>query len=205
VSVTDTLLGPIWSGNLNASESETLTSSYIVKAGDPDPLVNTVTASGEDALGKEVTGEASCTVDLIAKICGYKFYDANGKWDEGEPAVEGFKIELWLGSDKVAETTTDSDGSYCFDGLNAGTYTVKEILPTNWINTTPKELTVTIKSGEISKDNNFGNVCLEPGYGGKSLGFWANAGNKLITSDDVSALNGLNLYHPPGWPISTLQ
>jgi hypothetical protein len=48
---------------------------------------------------------------------------------------------------------------------------------------------------------------LEQGCGGKTLGFWSNKnGQALITSSDVSALNGLNLYTPSGWsypPFST--
>ncbi|MEM2368458.1 MAG: SdrD B-like domain-containing protein [Thermoproteota archaeon] len=123
----------------------------------------------------------------------------NGVWDEGEPGVEGIKIELWLGSSKIEEKTTGSDGSYCFDELNAETYTIVEVLPNSWMNTTSTSITVELKSGEISEGNNFGNVCLMPGYGGKTLGYWANAGNKLITSDDVNYLNDLNLYKPSGW------
>jgi hypothetical protein len=209
VDVTDTLLGDIWTGTLDVGESSTFTLTYTVKVGNPDPLENTVTVSGEDALGMEVTDEATAEVDLIAKICGYKFYDANlnGIWDKGELTVKDIKIELWLADSKVAETITGSDGSYCFDELNAGTYMVKEVLPTNWINMTPTSLTVTLKSGEISEDNNFGNVCLTPGYGGKTLGFWSNKnGQALITPDDVTELNGLNLYKPTGWeypPFST--
>jgi uncharacterized repeat protein (TIGR01451 family) len=164
VMVTDTWLGPIWSGTLAVGQSQTFTPTYTVKAGDPDPLVNTVSGSGKDIQGKEVTDSAAATVDLIAKICGYKFNDANdnGIWDAGETPVGGIKIELWFAGSKIAETTTGSDGKYCFNELNAGTYTIKEILPTNRINTTPISLTVTLKSGEISEDNNFGNYQAPP-------------------------------------------
>ncbi|MCL7392233.1 MAG: hypothetical protein LZ162_01145 [Thaumarchaeota archaeon] len=202
VSVTDTLLGTIWTGTLGVDESVTITTTYTVHAGDPDPLENTATASGRDVLGLTVTATDTWTVDLIAKICGYKFYDANanGLWDAGEPAVAGFKIELYMGDTLYDTAYTGEDGSYCFDNLNAGTYTVKEVLPSgSWIPTTSTSITVTLLSGEVKEDNNFGNLCLEPGHGGKTLGYWANAGNKLITADDVSYLNGLNLYKPTGW------
>jgi len=189
-------------GLLEVGEVWNFTATYTVKTGDQDPLVNTATASGKDALGMEVFNEDTATVDLIAKICGYKFYDTdlNGIWDESEPPVKGIKIELWFAGSKFAETTTGSDGSYCFDELDAGTYMVEEVLPTNWINMTPTSLTVTLKSGEISEDNNFGNVCLMPGTGGRTLGFWSNKnGQALITSSDVTELNELNLYKPSGW------
>ncbi|MCX8171408.1 MAG: SpaA isopeptide-forming pilin-related protein, partial [Candidatus Bathyarchaeota archaeon] len=202
VNVTDTLFGDLLiNGYLDVGKNITLTPTYTVKVNDPDPLKNMVTASGKDDLGLVVSANATVSVDLVAKICGYKFYDANanGRWDNGEQGVEGIKIELWLGNSKIGETTTGSDGSYCFDGLDAGTYVVKEVLPNNWVNTTKTSITVTLQSGEISGDNNFGNICLKPGYGGRTLGYWANAGNKLITSDDVKCLNQLNLYRPSRW------
>jgi hypothetical protein len=149
---------------------------------------------------------ATWSVDLIALICGYKFYDANanGAWDAGEPPVAGFKIELYDQSGNLLATafTAAADGSYCFDGLDAGTYTVQEILPpsSGWMPTTPTSITVTLLSGEIKENNNFGNLCLEPGQGGKTIGYWANAGNSLIDSSDVGVLNGLNLFKPSGWP-----
>ena len=205
VNVTDTFLGDIWTGTLDVGENKTFTLTYTVKVGDPDPLVNTATASGKDVLGKMVTDEDTATVDLIAKICGYKFYDANanGMLDNGEMGLGGWTIQLfkWNGTawDWVANATTGSDGSYCFDGLDAGEYMVKEVAQQYWICTTSSSITVDLKSGEISENNNFGNVCLKQGTGGKTLGYWANAGNKLITSDDVAALNALNLHKPSGW------
>ena len=164
IEVGDTLLGQIWSGTLNVCEIKTFTLTYTVGVGDPDPLRNTVTASGKDILGSLVTDEATAEVDLIAKICGYKFRDnnMNGVWDVGEPPVEGIKIELWLAGSKIKEATTGTDGKYCFDELNAGTYVLKEVLPANWVNTTFSSLSVTIRSGEVSEGNNFGNKEIEP-------------------------------------------
>jgi uncharacterized repeat protein (TIGR01451 family) len=304
VNVTDTFLGTTSIGTLDADENKVFTLTYTVKVGDPDPLENTATASGKDVLGEMVTATDTATVDLIAKICGYKFHDANanGVWDEGEQGLSGWTIELWKGGEKIAETTTGSDGSYCFDELDAGEYVVKEVAQPYWRCTTGNSITVELKSGEISENNNFGNielgsisgakfydanvngvwdsgeppiegwkvhltgtnilgetidkyaftdadgkfifkdllpgtytveevfpsgmwvnttatsfnheleeggdyvgpnfgnVCLMPGTGGKTLGFWSNKnGQALITSDDVTELNALNLYKPDGW------
>jgi uncharacterized repeat protein (TIGR01451 family) len=205
VTVTDTLLGTFSIGTLGVGQSVIITPAptYTVNAGDPDPLVNIATASGHDILGLTVTATDSWSVDLIAMICGYKFYDANanGAWDAGEPPVAGFKIELYDQSGNLLATAfTAADGSYCFDGLDAGTYTVQEVLPpsSGWMPTTPTSITVTLLSGEIKENNNFGNLCLEPGQGGRTLGYWANAGNSLITDEDIAYLNTLNLY-PTSW------
>jgi uncharacterized repeat protein (TIGR01451 family) len=204
VTVTDTLLGTFSIGTLGVGQSVTITPAptYTVNAGDPDPLVNTATASGHDILGLTVTATDSWSVDLIAMICGYKFYDANanGVWDAGEPPVAGFKIELYSGAILLATAFTAADGSYCFDGLDAGTYTVQEVLPpsSGWMPTTPISITITLLSGEIKENNNFGNLCLEPGQGGKTVGYWANAGNSLITPSDIAFLNTLDLY-PTSW------
>jgi uncharacterized repeat protein (TIGR01451 family) len=65
VIVTDTLLGTITIGFLDVGDSVTLTLTYTVNAGDPDPLVNTATASGQDILGLIVTDTASWTVDVL--------------------------------------------------------------------------------------------------------------------------------------------
>ncbi|MEM2240533.1 MAG: SdrD B-like domain-containing protein, partial [Candidatus Bathyarchaeia archaeon] len=151
------------------------------------------------ACDTEVTGSDDWTVKVYvpsvgATISGFKFYDANsnGVWDEDEPAVEGFKIELYDRDWNLLNTVfTGKNGKYCFKGLDAGTYIVKEVLPSNWINTTSAELNVTLESGEVSEDNKFGNICLTAGYGGRTLGFWTNKnGQALITLDDVTALNG---------------
>jgi uncharacterized repeat protein (TIGR01451 family) len=193
-------------GCIDPDETWTFEATYIVQAGDPDPLVNMATVSS-DADDPDLSNNvATWSVDLIALICGYKFYDANanGAWDAGEPPVAGFKIELYDQSGNLLATafTAAADGSYCFDGLDAGTYTVQEILPpsSGWMPTTPTSITVTLLSGEIKENNNFGNLCLEPGQGGKTIGYWANAGNSLIDSSDVGVLNGLNLFKPSGWP-----
>jgi uncharacterized repeat protein (TIGR01451 family) len=114
-------------GCIDPGETWTFEATYTVQAGDPDPLVNTATVSS-DADDPDLSNNvATWSVDLIAKICGYKFYDANANhaWDAGELPVAGFKIELYSGVTLLATTFTAADGSYCFDWLDAGTYTVQ--------------------------------------------------------------------------------
>jgi uncharacterized repeat protein (TIGR01451 family) len=191
-------------GCIDPGETWTFTATYTVHAGDPDPLVNTATVSSDADDPNTSNNVATWSVDLIAMICGYKFYDANanGVWDAGEPSVAGFKIELYDQSGSLLATTfTAADGSYCFDGLDARTYTVQEVLPpsSGWMPTTPISITVTLLSGEIKEGNNFGNRCLEPGHGGRTLGYWANAGNSLITDEDITYLNNLDPLYSTSW------
>ncbi|MEM2941685.1 MAG: SdrD B-like domain-containing protein [Thermoproteota archaeon] len=168
INVTDSQIG--LNENINSlmsGENRNYTILYTVKVGDPDPLNNIVTVEGVDELGMEVSDEASCSVDLVAKICGYKFNDTNnnGARDEDENGLANWTIQLFKWNetegkwDWVANTTTaGSDGSYCFDMLNAGNYTVTEVLENGWTNTTPTSIIIELGSGEIRLENNFGNI-----------------------------------------------
>jgi uncharacterized repeat protein (TIGR01451 family) len=78
VTVNDTLLGDItgdfdfdFSADFPVGEVATAVVSYTPQAGDPDPLVNTVTASGTGAdSGVEASDEASCDTDILNPSIG---------------------------------------------------------------------------------------------------------------------------------------
>ena len=54
-----------------------------------------------------------------------------GRW--ANPASQGVKVELYLGSGvKVAETTTGANGAYLFNNLAPGEYYVKFIKPAGY-------------------------------------------------------------------------
>jgi len=67
VQVTDPLLGGlIWGpGNLAAGQVVNFSTAYVVPALAPDPVENTVTATGQDALGKSVSDQARHYVDIL--------------------------------------------------------------------------------------------------------------------------------------------
>jgi hypothetical protein len=164
-------------------------------------------------LGDTITGKDFGNIKL-GSISGAKFYDANvnGTWDSGEPPIEGWKVHL-TGTNILGETIddyafTNADGKFVFKDLLPGTYTVEEVFPSGtWVNTTATSFSHELEEGENYVGPDFGNVCLMPGTGGKTLGFWSNKnGQALITSSDVTELNALNLYKPTGWaypPFST--
>lgn len=147
-------------------------------------------------------------------ISGAKFYDenTNGVWDEGEPAIEGWKVELYDAETLLGTQFTDENGEYLFDELDPGTYTVKEVMPLGetifneitypkWLNTTDDSITIEDLSGP-SEDNNFGNVCLGAG-GAESKGFWGNPNGKAKIEEmgevaTLAYLSGLNLRNADG-------
>ncbi|MEM4809226.1 MAG: SdrD B-like domain-containing protein [Desulfurococcaceae archaeon] len=92
-----------------------------------------------------------------SSISGYVWNDTNenGIWDPGEDPVEGVTILLEQGNIVIVSTFTNSDGYYYFP-VHPGTYIIKILLPTGYVNTTALTLTRTISAGESSINNNFG-------------------------------------------------
>lgn len=69
---------------------------------------------------------------LPAQLKGTVWHDANndGVIDAGEDRIGGVVIELFdKAGNKIAETTTDAEGNYCFEDLFAGEYVVRESQP----------------------------------------------------------------------------
>jgi hypothetical protein len=92
-----------------------------------------------------------------ATISGYKWDDANGdgKWDTNpltsllETGINGVTIQLYNSSNNlVATATTATNGAnagyYSFTISQVGTYTIKEVVPSGSIATTPNPVTVSI-------------------------------------------------------------
>jgi protocatechuate 3,4-dioxygenase beta subunit len=134
---------------------------------------------------------------------GYKYHDlnANGVWDTGEPPLEGWTIQAWQGTTLVAETLTDVDGAYSLD-LAPGDYTIQEVCPVNgWIQSEPAPTdgcgsgtySVTIVSGQVEADRNFGNYERSSETGYKYL--------------DLNANGAWDTGEPPleGWTIQAWQ
>ena len=92
---------------------------------------------------------------LLATISGQVFNDlnANGLKDGGESGQSGWTVYLdadgngQLGTGETS-TTTAADGSYSFDGLAAGTYTVAEVQQPGWQQTSPVGSVPTYRAGE---------------------------------------------------------
>jgi len=93
-------------------------------------------------------------------ISGMKFNDlnSNGIKDAGESGVPDWAIELLQGGNTIEATATGSDGSYSFNYLGAGTYTLREVPQAGWTQTYPTGNVHTVAlSDRSSTDNDFGN------------------------------------------------
>src|SRR5262249_46278282 len=82
-------------------------------------------------------------------ISGTVYNDANhnGHQDRGEQGLGGFTIQLRDESGVLATIQTNSYGFYLFNnfnGMGTGNYTVSLLLPSGFVNTTAKDVAVSI-------------------------------------------------------------
>jgi serine-aspartate repeat-containing protein C/D/E len=126
--------------------------SYIVRQIPPDDTAQTAPSGG---LGRHVTIAAGQTVsaqnfgDKTAPppgtaVTGSVFDDANGDGiqDNGELGIPDIQVYLDLGNlgyfvNGDPTTSTDSSGNYFLQGLAAGNYIVRQVLPPGYLQTTP--------------------------------------------------------------------
>ncbi|HRW82399.1 MAG TPA: SdrD B-like domain-containing protein [Methanothrix sp.] len=98
---------------------------------------------------------------LALNISGVKFNDLNGNGiqDDDEPGLPGWTITLVAPDGTETSTTTADDGSYRFEGLAAGSYTVSEVSQDGWTPTAPDTGSQTVDLAEVNAtDVSFGNV-----------------------------------------------
>jgi protocatechuate 3,4-dioxygenase beta subunit len=138
---------------------------------------------------------------------GYKFHDlnANGAWDGNEPALAGWTIKAFQNNVEVASTTTDANGAYSFS-LTPGSYSIREVCPANsgWRQSYPGPITtaancgantheITLTSGQVDENNNFGN--------------FRNATKSGYKFHDLNANSAWDAGEPAlaGWTIKAFQ
>ncbi|KAF0142115.1 MAG: hypothetical protein FD122_952 [Stygiobacter sp.] len=154
-----------------------------------------VLSAGEIVISKNFANQI--IPPKLGSICGMKFNDLNGDGDkdEGEPGLQGWTINLTMGAVQMT-ATTGADGSYCFNNLAAGTYTLSETPLEGWQQTYPASpgthtITITADLNLIGID--FGNKeILNPNctdFENNSLNGWQ--ANNISTSFQQ---NGNNHY-----------
>ncbi|MDP3582623.1 MAG: SdrD B-like domain-containing protein, partial [Ignavibacteria bacterium] len=127
------------------------------------PVLRGIAMARTFAIHKDVIIEGRTTpVDLSnGSICGMKYNDlnGNGRKDTGELGLSGWTINLSMGAVQMT-ATTGTDGSYCFNNLAAGTYTLTETQQSGWQQTAPASpgtYTITLTPGTNLIGINFGN------------------------------------------------
>jgi uncharacterized repeat protein (TIGR01451 family) len=98
-------------------------------------------------------GERAIT--LFGRV--YKDPQRDGADAGGEPGIAGVTITLRQGGTVVATTTTGPDGSYRFENLPAGSYTVEETQPAGYGSSTPDSQAVNVSAG-ASQSIDFGDT-----------------------------------------------
>ena len=141
------------------------------KAISPESGSHSVDLSTGDATGRDFANKLSSF-----SISGKKYNDLDGNGaNDGEPGMEGWKITLSGPVQK--EATTAQDGSYSFEDLAPGTYTISEVEQSGWARTAPREgsYTVSINDADVSAQD-FGNH-----------GSWSISGSVFLDSNGNGA------------------
>jgi uncharacterized repeat protein (TIGR01451 family) len=105
---------------------------------------------------------------LDGEICGYKYLDTPplGTYNAGDTGLQDWTIcvsgEMEDGTPLTVCDNTSDDGSYCFIGLNDGSWTVSEQLQSGYVNTSPTSIDLDISEGTAYADIDFFNQIAEP-------------------------------------------
>src|SRR5205807_1694324 len=96
-------------------------------------------------------------------VSGRVFQDSNGDGSQqtGESGLSGRTVYLDANGNGMLDTgettaSTDSSGNYTFTNLGPGTYHVRQVLPTGWLQTTTNPADVTAASGSNVSSVSFG-------------------------------------------------
>ncbi|MGK7905233.1 MAG: SdrD B-like domain-containing protein, partial [Hormoscilla sp.] len=116
------------------------------------------------AAGQDRTGVNFGNAELRGSISGVKFLDNNADGiRNAEEALSGWTIFLDTNNNGILDNNetsdvTETDGSYRFDNLRAGTYNVREIQQTGFESTSPNPVQVVLAAGQDRTGVNFGNA-----------------------------------------------
>jgi hypothetical protein len=121
------------------------------------------------SIGQAVTGKNLFTRPTpagTASIAGNVFHDfnRNARKDTGDTNLSAWTVYIDLDNDKILDTNerrviTDSSGNYIFNNLAAGTYKVRVVLKTGYVQTFPGSgfaQNITLTSGQKATGKNFG-------------------------------------------------
>lgn len=143
----------------------------------PDTISSIVLPAGTDATGYVFT-------ETFSSLAGVVFDDANGDGtvDPGEP-IAGVTVALVgvdaLGNDVELTTVTAADGTYVFDGLLAGVYSITQTQPAgyddgpDWVGTA---------GGTLSAPDSITEISLPAGFAATGYDFSEFVGSSISGS-----------------------
>jgi hypothetical protein len=113
------------------------------------------------------TNESLTIIAQTGSISGTVYFDVTGNGlTPDDTAMAGVQVYIdvtnvghYVAGDPT--TTVGANGNYSFTGLAAGTYIVREVVPTNYVLTDPvltSDYSITLTAGENSANNDFDNA-----------------------------------------------
>ena len=160
------------------SHTFTEAGTYTISAGVVD-----VGDSGHDsALTVENVNIVAPSLGTIQGIV-YNDLNGNGNQDAGETGIQGRTVFLDANQNGILDTgetstTTSSTGSYRFENINSGTYSIAQVQEEGWKNTGPKVV--------VEPDNYEDGTVLDNKVPGVTLGKNINAETNYIASTGVN-------------------
>jgi uncharacterized repeat protein (TIGR01451 family) len=187
VYVTDSLVGDLWVGGvLGIGESMQFDVPYVVQMGDPEPLVNTATATAGLADLPNIIGpvEASATVDLVHP--GISLTKTCDPMTGAVGDIITYTITIANTGDVDLENVTVMDSllgdlsAYFVDYLAVGASDTQQFTraieagdPNPLVNTATVNATVIILGNPVSASDSC-EVTIEEDFEGCTPGFWKN-------------------------------
>lgn len=170
--------------------------------------INATDANGKTALDYAIAERNTATVTLLQSYLGtgqitgavYNDTNGNGSRDAGETGAASRNVFIDLDNDGSYDNSdilalTDSTGAYAFQNLSAGTFVIRQIVPSGFTETTlnlPK--TVTLSAGQFVSGINFftkPTAVSNASVGGVVIG--DNNGNGTYDAGDT-VLSGITLF-----------
>lgn len=159
----------------------------------PSTSPTLITLTGTDALTQNFTDTAA-TVTNNASIAGTVYKAATGASTVG---FSGVTVYLDLGDKGTFEsgdpsTTTSSSGAFSFTGLAAGTYDVRQEVPSGYNQTSPSSspTQITLSAGQSSTGDNFTDTAKVAA----NTASIAGTVDKSATGESTSGFSGVTVY-----------
>ena len=200
---------------------ELLPRDYELREVAQERWVQTLPAAGAYAIdlayGRQVSGKVFGGYPLPSEIHGQKYYDinTNGLHDPDEPGLNGWTLELVdsatgavVATQVTAEIDLDADGQidpiteagrYAFIGLTPGDYVVREVLPADWVLSTPVNPGPGAEGPEFLVNTHTENWQVEPAIAVADDGHFIVVWYSYDQYGEGTDIYG-QMYHPDGTP-----